>query len=95
MKIEQRTITNCPDCGTAPGQPHRKGCDVERCSVCGMQRISCECSDHDRLFARWTGLWPGVAESMVLGVGLNEFISRGLYKSFFVKPPIVWLKEED
>lgn len=36
---------SCPDCGGADRQPHQNECDVERCSTCGQQRITCECSD--------------------------------------------------
>ncbi len=48
----------CPDCGVQPEQMHTVGCDIEKCSVCGHQRISCACPRngwHDRGFARWTG----------------------------------------
>jgi hypothetical protein len=89
MKEQLRT---CHDCGAAPGQPHAEGCDVERCSVCGGQRLMCEgdktCAAHDRAFARWTGLWPGSPEAAQLGIDLNALYSDGYYKVFFIKPVV-------
>ena len=79
-------LRNCPDCGAAPGEKHDSGCDVEMCSVCGCQRIDCGHKEHDRAFSRWTGLWPGEAESKMLGIDLNDFYAMGYAELFFIKP---------
>ncbi len=79
--------TNCHDCNAKPGEPHQDGCDTERCSACGGQRLQCDCPEHDPLFARWTGFWPGKLEAIALGLGLNELAERpGLADPFFIKP---------
>jgi hypothetical protein len=86
MKNELRL---CGDCGVEPGQPHQDGCDVERCSVCGNQRLSCACKKgRDKYFARWTGIWPGEIEANYLGLDLNEFYIQGFEKIFFIKPKV-------
>lgn len=79
-------LRDCHDCGAKPGQIHRGGCDTERCSVCGGQRLGCGCKGHDKAFARWTGLWPGSAECAALGISLNDMYGKGLHETFFVKP---------
>lgn len=79
-------LRNCHDCGVKPGEPHLENCDVERCSICGGQKLGCGCKKHDKLFARWTGFWPGDLESKALGIDLNSFYATGTYKIFFIKP---------
>lgn len=78
-------LRDCHDCGAKPGEMHKDGCDIERCSICGGQRISCDCKGHDKSFARWTGIWPGKAEATYLGVNLNTFDIKYAHL-FFVKP---------
>jgi hypothetical protein len=79
-------LLECHDCGATPGQVHGRGCDVERCSVCGGQRLMCRCPGHDRRFARWTGIWPGKAEAEYLGMNLNDLLDSGAYRAIFIKP---------
>lgn len=61
-------LTDCPDCGVAPGALHLDRCDVERCPCCGGQFFSCAC-DGKSSMARWpwTGEWPGVRECREFG----------------------------
>lgn len=37
----------CGDCGAHYGHYHHPGCDIERCPICGLQLISCDCMDND------------------------------------------------
>jgi hypothetical protein len=92
-KYDISQLRACPDCGAKPGQAHNDGCDVERCSHCGQQRLQCKSKKHDPKFSRWTVIWPGEAECYAIGMvttdggpDLNKLHSRGLYKLFMVKP---------
>ena len=79
-------IENCLDCDVEPGKPHEPGCEIERCSVCGEQRITCACHVHDKFFARWTGIIPGHAEAKFLGIKPDVMYGNEKYNSFFIKP---------
>lgn len=82
------TLTDCHDCGAKPGQIHSDNCDVERCSVCGGQRLQCNCKGHDKVFARWTGIWPGSDVAEFLGLDLDQLYETGIYKTIFIKPKV-------
>lgn len=82
-----KKLEDCHDCSAKPGAMHADGCDVERCSICGGQRLLCECRGHDKGFARWTGMWPGYAEALLLGIDLNEFAAK-YGDVFFIKPKV-------
>lgn len=62
-----RVWLNCPDCRTEIDQPHVSGCDIERCSICKGQWISCGHKTHNPKEERWMGIWPGEAEAVARG----------------------------
>lgn len=78
----------CHDCDAKPGQPHVAGCDTERCSVCGGQRLCCDCEGHDPAFARWSGFWPGKLEAGALTLNLNDLEQEGIAEILFKKPEV-------
>lgn len=45
---------HCYDCGIIIGELHVEGCDVESCTECGLQKLSCDCDTAER--ERWTGI---------------------------------------
>ena len=79
-------LDTCPGCKSKAGQQHKLNCDIERCSCCGSQYITCGCENHDGAFARWSGFWPGYLESKELNLDLISFYSMELHKMVFVKP---------
>jgi hypothetical protein len=67
----------CPDCGVAVSEPHDEGCDIERCSACGGQRLLCECPEHEPSRERWLGEWPGADECRWRGWFANRVDGEG------------------
>lgn len=59
---------DCPDCGASELSRHSERCDVARCSACGLQRLTCECSSGRPTV--WDGEIPGVREVERFGFGL-------------------------
>lgn len=93
VQIRIHELVNCPGCGVAPGHIHLPGCLAEICSHCGQVRKTCKSVEHDPAFSRWTGLFPGVAECLALGLVQDDgspdmaaFIAKDLPEILFSKP---------
>lgn len=50
-------VKRCFDCGVGLGEVHIEGCDIEACSVCNSQRLSCSCSGHKPELMTWQGIF--------------------------------------
>lgn len=46
---EEGPDSRCGDCNALYGETHHLGCDIERCSLCHGQFISCECDYSDQI----------------------------------------------
>lgn len=86
VKVPKIKLDKCPECKAKAGEIHQHNCDIERCSVCGGQLLTCHCDGHDKQFARWTGFWRGELECKALNMDLNTFYMTGMHRIFFVKP---------
>jgi len=81
-----KTITKCFGCDVEPNHIHLDGCDIERCSVCGLIWVYCNCVGHDREYAKWVGYLPCKYEAIRLKIKLSEFYTKDYYRVFFIKP---------
>jgi len=59
--MNDETKQRCGDCGVEEGQIHKEFCDMERCSICGEQLISCDCDVDAKLKNRVPYIaWPNL-----------------------------------
>ena len=85
-----KTKASCPDCGTGIGQSQAKECVIELCTVCGRQRIACECSGHDPIKSAWTGDGPDFAKISATSVVRRVHEDAIHPDSIYTKHPLEW-----
>ncbi|WP_253779891.1 hypothetical protein [Goodfellowiella coeruleoviolacea] len=63
--------STCPDCLAPLDEPHVRDCDVARCWVTGLNRLSCD-AEHDCGMDTWTGQRTELSavHTVALGTGI-------------------------
>jgi hypothetical protein len=94
------SLPHCPDpdCGVAVGKAHishrQGGCDVARCLVTGLQRLSCT-RHHNHGRDVWSGGWPGDLDceqlGWMLGPGLPD-LNRLYTEAVWNPERCLWVK---
>jgi hypothetical protein len=92
------SLPQCPDCGVAIGKAHISydydGCDIARCLVTGLPRLSCT-RNHDHGRDVWSGWWPGDLDceylGWMLGPGLPD-LNRLYAEAVWDRERCLWVK---